>query len=89
MSFEWFSSFVDDAIHHTCNLASATWVIYTPLEQLVSSGGALLGPTTNNVAEYSAVIDLLWDSTLHRITHPEVRLDSQLVVSQHNGDYQV
>ena len=32
---------------------------------------------------------LSWDVMSHGITHLEVRLDSQLVVSQLNGDYQV
>ena len=41
------------------------------------------------MAEYSAVIELLWDSTLCGITPLKVRLDSHLVVSQLNGDYQV
>ena len=84
MSSEWFIGFTDGASHHTCNLASATWVIYSPLEQLVASRGACLGPATNNVAKYRAVIELLWDALSHGITQLEVRLDSQLVVSQLN-----
>ena len=74
---------------HTCNLASATWIIYSPLGQLVSSGAACLGPTSNNVAEYRAIIELLWNAFSHGITQLEVRLDSQLVVSQLNQAYQV
>ena len=89
MSVEWFIGFAYGASLHTCNLASATWVIYSPLGQLVASRGACLGPTTNNVVEYRAVIELLWDAILHGITHLEIKLDSQLVVSQLNGDYQV
>ena len=47
-------------------------------------------PTTNiNVVEYSVVIELLWDVISHGITCLEVRLESQLVVSHLNGDYQV
>ena len=81
MSSEWFVGFVDGASHHTCNLASATWVIYSPSGQLVASGGTYLGLATNNVAEYKAFIELLWDSLSHGITQLEVQLDSQLVVS--------
>ena len=80
---------MDDSIRHTCNLASATWVIYSPSGQLVSSGGAFLGPSTNNVAKYRDVIELLWDSLSHGITWLEVILDSQLMVSLLNGAYQV
>ena len=41
------------------------------------------------MAEYRDVIELLWDALACGITHLEVRLDSQLVVSQLNGAYQV
>ena len=81
MSFEWFIGFTDGASCHTCNLASTAWVIYSPSGQLVASGGAFLGPATNNVVEYSVVIELLWDALSHGITQLEVILDSQLVVS--------
>ena len=62
MSVEWFVGFAYGASRHTCNLALATWVIYSPSGQLVSSRGACLGPATNNVAEYRVVIELLWDA---------------------------
>ena len=87
MSMDIFIAFIDGASHHTCNLALVTWVIYTPTGQLVTSGGAFLGPYTNNMDEYSVVNELLRDTTLHGITCLEVRLDSQLVVSPLNGDY--
>ena len=89
ISVEWFVGFADGASRHTCNLASAAWVIYSPSGQLVASGGTCLGPATNNVVEYRAIIELLWGVVLRGITRLEVRLDSQLVVSQFNGDYQV
>ena len=68
MSFEWFVGFADGASRHTCNLALVAWVIYSPSGQLVASGGACLGPATNNVAEYGVVIELLWDALSHGIT---------------------
>ena len=89
MSSERYVGFADGTSCHTCNLASATWVIYSPSGQLVTSGGACLGPATNNVAENRVVIELLWDALSHGITQLEVRLDSQLVVSQLNRVYQV
>ena len=81
MSSERYIGFANGANHHTCNLALAAWVIYSPLGQLVALGGACLGPATNNVTEYRAVIEILWDAFSHGITQLEVRLDSQLVVS--------
>ena len=72
MSSEMYIGFADGASHHTCNLASVAWVIYSPSGQLVASGGACLGPASNNVDEYSAIIKLLWDALSHGITHLEV-----------------
>ena len=87
MSSKRFVGFADGASRHTCNLASATWVIYSPSGQLVASGGACLGPASNNVVEYRVVIELLWDALSRGITQLEVRMDSQLVVSQLNWAY--
>ena len=77
--------FVDGASHHTQHSASAAWVIYTPTGQVFYSGGVCLWPSSNNVVEYSAIIELLWDVISHGVLSLEVHLDSQLVVSQLNG----
>ena len=77
--------FVDGASRHTQNSASAAWVIYTPTSQVLSSGGVCLQPSSNNVAEYSVVIEFLRDFISHGVLSLEVRLNSQLVVSQFNG----
>jgi ribonuclease HI len=84
---EVFVRFADDASRHTRRLASAAWVIFTPQGQLLSSGGICLGDTTNNVTEYSAIIELLHDALSLGISHLRVYLDTQLVVSQLNGVY--
>ena len=68
LSLALFIRFVDGVSRHTYNLASATWVIYSPSGHLVSSGGACLGPATNNVAEYMVFIELLWDALSQGIT---------------------
>jgi ribonuclease HI len=72
--------FTDGASCHIRNLASAAWVIYSPKGLFVSSRGIFLGPSMNNVAEYSVVIEILHDSISHGICTLEVHLDSQLVV---------
>ena len=79
--------FVDGASRHTQHSASAAWVIYTPIGQVLSSGGVFLRLCSNNVAEYSAVIELLRDAISHGVLSLEVCLDLQLVVSQLNGLY--
>jgi ribonuclease HI len=53
----------------------------------MSSGGIFLGEATNNVVEYSVVIELLRDALSHGIYHLRVYLDAQLFVSQLNGIY--
>jgi hypothetical protein len=42
----------------------------------VSSGGVCLGPSMNNVVEYSVVIELLRNSISHGVRSLEVHLDS-------------
>ena len=68
--------FADGARCHTQHSASAAWVIYTPMGQVLSSGGIHLWPSSNNVAEYSAVIELLWDAISHGVLSLQVHLDS-------------
>jgi ribonuclease HI len=68
-------------------LASTAWVIFTPHGQLLSSGGICLGDTTNNVTEYSVVIEFLRDALSLGISHLWVYLEAQLVVSQLNRVY--
>ena len=68
--------FADGASHHTQNSASTAWVIYTPTVQVLYSGGICLRPSSNNVAEYSAVIKPLQDAISHGVLCLEVCLDS-------------
>ena len=89
MEYSTYIGFADGASRHTQHSASAAWVIYTPMGQVLSSGGVCLRPSSNNVVEYSAVIELLRDAISHGVLSLEVRLDSKLVVSQLNGLYHV
>ena len=50
--------FTDGASRSTRNLASATWAIYAPSNEFICLQGVCLGRATNNIAEYSAVIEL-------------------------------
>jgi ribonuclease HI len=87
-SFPIFVGFVDGASRHTQNIASVAWVIYHS-DELVISGGIFLGSTTNNMAEYHAVIELLIEASrlgISRIiiTRMIINLDSELMVCQLN-----
>ena len=77
MEYSTYIGFTDGASRHTQHSALATWVIYTPMGHVLSSGGVCLWPSSNNVAEYSAVIELLRDAISHGVLSLEVRLDSQ------------
>ncbi|WP_369124370.1 reverse transcriptase-like protein, partial [Actinobacillus pleuropneumoniae] len=77
------------ACRSTQKLSSTTWVIYYPHGELADLQGVCLGCTTNNVVEYSAVIELLAEAVVLNIRALIVNLDSQLVVLQLNGRYSV
>jgi hypothetical protein len=68
--------FVNSAIHSTQHISSTTWVIWSPTDELVTSEGIYLGPTTNNIVEYNAVIDLFPEVISIRIHRLVFRLDS-------------
>jgi ribonuclease HI len=61
--------FVDGASHSTQNLTSTTWEICAPTDELISLHGVCLGPETNNIMEYSAVIKFLTDTISFGICH--------------------
>jgi ribonuclease HI len=84
-----FVGFANSASQHTRRITSTAWVIFTPQGQLLSSGGICLGDATNNVVEYSIVLELLLDALSHAISHLRVYLDTQLVVSWLNGVYHI
>ena len=54
--------FTDGASCHTQNSALASWVIYSLTGQVLSLGGICLWPSSNNVVEYSFMIELLRDA---------------------------
>ena len=86
---EVFIGYADGTSRHTQRLASAAWVIFSPRGKLLSYEGIFLGDTTNNVTKYSAIIEFLRDALSLGISHLQVYLDAQLVVSQLNRVYQV
>jgi ribonuclease HI len=73
----------------TQNLTSVAWEIYAPTYDLISLHDICLGRATNNITEYSAVIELLTDAISFGIPHLIVCLDSQLVVLQLSNVYSI
>lgn len=69
-------------------------VIYTDQKETLHQFSRYLGSTTNNQAEYQAVIEALTYLSVNRASFPGLRslsfyLDSELVVKQLNGLYRV
>ena len=58
-----------------------------PMYELVGSGGLFLGPKTNNIVEYIAVIKLLSKESSLGTRCLVFRLDSHLVVLKLNVNY--
>ena len=86
---ETYVGYADGASRSTRGLSSAAWAIFDPSGELVSFRGVCIGRSTNNIAEYSALIELLSDTIAHGIRQLIVRLDPQLVVLQLSGIYSV
>ena len=84
-----FYGFSDGACHHTLNIASVAWVLYSPAEELVSSGAVCIGLATNNIVEYRAVIGLLTEATSQDVCKLVFLMDSQLMVCHLNHVYTI
>lgn len=69
--------------------SASGFVIFDNKERLLFEDGKYLGITTNNQAEYQAVKFALEKALEMNATHLQFRLDSQLVVNQLTGLYQI
>ena len=88
-SSEPFVGYVDGASRSTQNLSSTAWAIFAPNGELVSFQGICIGRLTNNIVEYSALIEILSDAISFGINRIIIRLDSQLVVLQLTSIYTI
>lgn len=68
---------------------AALGVVVKDGDRIVSAFGEYLGSTTNNVAEYTALIRALETAKGLGADEVECLLDSELVVKQMNGEYKV
>ncbi|HUV35835.1 MAG TPA: ribonuclease HI family protein [Patescibacteria group bacterium] len=81
--------YTDGASRGNPGPASIAAVVYLPSGKLLISRSSMIGTATNNVAEYRAVLDgLELARNLHAV-EIEIKLDSELVVRQLNGEYRV
>lgn len=69
--------------------SASGFVLMDQQENVIHQGGAYLGITTNNQAEYHAVRLGLEKALTMGVKHIAMRLDSLLVVNQMNGVYKI
>jgi len=69
--------------------AGVAFVIHDAAGHVVCSAGRYIGPATNNVAEYQALIWGLENALALEFDEVAVRADSELVVRQILGEYRV
>lgn len=64
-------------------------ILKRPSGEVLYTGSEYLGHTTNNVAEYKAVLLGLAAALAQGLEHVEVRADSELLIKQLKGIYRV
>lgn len=83
-----FDIYTDGASRGNPGEAGCGFVIYADGQE-IATGKKYLGQTTNNVAEYTAVIEAIQHPMLKGIYEINFFLDSELVVKQMKGEYRV
>ncbi len=81
--------FSDGAARGNPGPAGAGYVIYDKDNNKVSEKSIPLGITTNNIAEYTAVLKAAKEVLLLKPEKVYFKLDSELVVKQVKGEYKV
>ncbi|MEJ5328637.1 MAG: ribonuclease HI family protein [Desulfobaccales bacterium] len=81
--------YVDGASRGNPGPAGAGVVLLDPAGQVAAEASRFLGRTTNNVAEYQALLLGLELARRHGVTYLEIFADSELLVRQLTGRYQV
>lgn len=81
--------YTDGAARGNPGPAGAGAVLVDPQGNELAALTRYLGETTNNVAEYQALILGLEEAAIQKVRRLKVHLDSELVVRQINGQYKV
>jgi ribonuclease HI len=79
---------IDGAARGNPGPAAFAFVIAPPGKPVVEDSG-LLGQATNNVAEYTALVNALERAAALSLDRLNVHSDSELLVKQMNGEYRV
>jgi len=81
--------YADGASRGNPGPASIGAVLYDPEGETIAEVSEAIGPATNNVAEYRAVVAGLEAALALGVESLRIRLDSQLLVRQLRGEYRV
>jgi ribonuclease HI len=81
--------YVDGASRGNPGPASYGFAVLNNDGKVLHRGSGYIGISTNNVAEYTALIEALEFALKKGISAIEVRSDSQLLVKQLSGEYKV
>ena len=84
-----YTVFSDGASRGNPGFAGAGYIIYDASGVVVEEKAFPLGITTNNIAEYTAVIKAAIAVSALKPERVSFRLDSELVVKQIKGEYKV
>lgn len=82
-------AYTDGAARGNPGPAGAGVIIYGPKHKVIEEAKLYLGETTNNVAEYRALILALDKLDYHNAENILIRADSELMVKQIKGEYRV
>lgn len=80
--------FSDGACRGNPGPAGCGYIIYADGQE-IASGTKFLGTATNNIAEYTAVIEAAQDPVLAQFPAINFYMDSELVAKQMRGEYRV
>ncbi len=81
--------FTDGGARGNPGPAAAAFVLETEDGTVLEARGTAIGVTTNNVAEYRALVDGLRRASELGVSELEVVSDSELIVKQMRGEYRV
>ena len=75
-SLQPYFGYADGASHNTHDLSSIAWATYDSNGELVSLQRICMSCSTNKIAEYNTMIELLFDAISHGICYIVIILDS-------------
>ena len=81
--------YTDGASRSNPGDAGIAYVIFNEKKELIDKHSKYIGKTTNNVAEYMALLGAIEKVTVYSPERVYFYLDSELVVKQMNGEYKI